>query len=168
MIYIHFIINPISGKGNHVLDEATLRPYFPESQYKIVTYHTKYKKHATELTNSIIGYNPDCIVACGGDGTINEVASCLVNADIPLGIIPVGSGNGLASNLNIPRNLEKAIDIIKNGITSKIDVGTVNGQCFFSNMGVGIDAMIIKKYELGRKTNASGLYKGCDFFRHAI
>ena len=97
--------------------------------------------------------NPDCIIACGGDGTINEVASSLVNSNIKLGIIPVGSGNGLASNLKIPKKIAEAISIIKAGISSKIDVGKVNSQYFFSNMGIGIDSMIIKKYEhSGKRT----------------
>jgi diacylglycerol kinase family enzyme len=75
------------------------------------------------------------------------VASCLINTKIKLGIIPFGSGNGLASNLNIPKSLEKAAEIIRKGNSQLIDVGKVNDHYFFSNMGVGIDALIIKKYE---------------------
>lgn len=151
MKYIHFIVNPISGKASHDITESFLKQYFDENEYRIAVYHTKYPKHAIELTNAIVSYNPDCIVACGGDGTINEVASCLVNTPIKLGIIPVGSGNGLASNLNIPRDIDRAIAIIKHGIQSKIDVGRINEHYFFSNMGVGIDAMIIGKYEQSGK-----------------
>ncbi|MFY7666133.1 diacylglycerol/lipid kinase family protein [Flavobacterium sp.] len=148
---IHFIVNPISGKASHDITESFLKQHFPEHLYKIAVYHTKYPKHAIELTNAIVGYNPDSIVACGGDGTINEVATCLVNTPIKLGIIPVGSGNGLASNLNIPRNIDIAIAIIKHGTSTKIDVGRINEHYFFSNAGVGIDAMIIGKYEKSGK-----------------
>ena len=146
MRYIHFIVNPISGKGKHEISSDYLKSYFP-SDFLIKVDYTEHKNHATVLTNKAIEANPDCIVACGGDGTINEVASCLIGTAIKLGIVPVGSGNGLASNLQIPRKLQHALEIIKAGNTLAMDIGKVNNQYFFSNMGIGIDAMIIKKYE---------------------
>lgn len=156
MTYIHFIINPISGSGKHNLAASFILQHFPVGEYKIAVDYTNHKKHAVELTKAAIKQNPDYIVACGGDGTINEVASCLVNTSIILGIIPVGSGNGLASNLNIPRDFKKSIDIIKNGKTTFMDVGKINEFYFFSNMGIGIDALIIKKYERsGNRTLSS-------------
>ncbi len=147
MRYIHFIINPISGKGKHNINKTELEKYFPKESFKIEVDYSNYKKHAITLTKKAIENNPNCIVACGGDGTINEVASCLINTKIKLGIIPVGSGNGLASNLSIPKSLDKATEIIRKDNTKFIDVGKVNEQYFFSNVGVGIDALIIKKYE---------------------
>lgn len=151
MIYIHFIVNPISGKGNHIIGKVELEKHFPKESFKIEIDYSNHKKHAITLTKKAIENNPTCIVACGGDGTINEVASCLVNTKIKLGIIPVGSGNGLASNLNIPKEFEKATAIIRNGNSQTIDVGQVNEHYFFSNMGIGIDAQIIKKYETYKK-----------------
>ena len=153
MIYIHFIINPISGSGKHNLSASYLLNQFPKEKYKIEVDYTNQKKHAIALTKAAITRNPDYIIACGGDGTINEVASCLVGTSVKLGIVPVGSGNGLASNLNIPRNFDKAIAIIKKGNSTAMDVGQLNHKYFFSNMGIGIDAMIIKKYErAGKRT----------------
>ena len=151
MKYLHFIVNPISGKGNHMIDEVLLKNYFPIDQYKIVLAFTEYTQPADELAPKAVLQQPDCIIACGGDGTINEVASAIVRTDIKLGIIPVGSGNGLASNLKIPRNIEKAIAIIKNEQSTSIDAGQINEHYFFSNMGLGIDAMIIDKYEKSKK-----------------
>ncbi|KFF15806.1 diacylglycerol/lipid kinase family protein [Flavobacterium hydatis] len=151
MTYIHFIVNPISGNGKHNITEAFLRNSFPASEFKIEIDYTNRKKHAIELTKAAVANNPNYIVACGGDGTINEVASCLIGTTIKLGIIPVGSGNGLASNLNIPRKFEKAIEIIRKGTVSTIDVGKINEHYFFSNTGIGIDSMIIKKYEQSGK-----------------
>ncbi|MBN9284525.1 MULTISPECIES: diacylglycerol kinase family protein [Flavobacterium] len=147
MKYIHFIVNPISGKGKHKIRKEDLEAFFPSNEYKIVVDYSEYKKHAIELTKNAVAKNPEMIVACGGDGTIHEVASGLVNTSIALGILPVGSGNGLASNLSIPKDFEKAIRIIKQGNESAIDVGSINNHYFFSNMGLGIDALIIKKYE---------------------
>jgi len=159
MVYIHFIINPISGNGKHNLTASLLRNFFPRSEFTIEVDYTKYKQHAIALTKYAAIKNPDIIVACGGDGTINEVASCLVGTSIKLGILPVGSGNGLASNLNIPKNIDKALKIIRKGHSNPIDVGQINDKYFFSNMGIGVDAMIIKKYDQSGKRTLSAYVK---------
>jgi len=153
-MYIHFIINPISGTGKHEITKEILRKFFPEDRVEVE--FSEYKKHAILLTQEAILENPDIVVACGGDGTINEVASCLVGTKIKLGIIPIGSGNGLASNLKISCILEEAIRSIKVGKTVTIDVGKANDHYFFSNIGLGIDALIIKKYEATKKRTLSG------------
>ena len=159
MKYIHFIINPISGDGKHNLSRTVLEKYFSEKEYKIAVDYSNHKHHAIMLTNNAVAKSPDYIVACGGDGTINEVASCLVNTQIKLGIIPIGSGNGLASNLKIPKLLEDATQVIKNGKTQFIDIGKVNQHYFFSNMGIGIDALIIKKYDSYKKRTLTAYIK---------
>ena len=159
MKYIHFIINPISGDGKHNLSRTVLEKYFSEREYKIAVDYSNHKHHAIMLTNNAVTKSPDYIVACGGDGTINEVASCLVNTQIKLGIIPIGSGNGLASNLKIPKLLEEATQVIKNGKTQFIDIGKVNQHYFFSNMGIGIDALIIKKYDSFKKRTLTAYIK---------
>lgn len=159
MVYIHFIVNPISGSGKHNITATFLQHYFPKSEFKVAVDYTKYKQHAIEIAKDAANKNPDIIVACGGDGTINEVASCLVGTNIKLGIIPVGSGNGLASNLNIPKNLEKAIISLRKGNVNFIDVGKINDKYFFSNIGLGVDAMIIKKYEQSGKRRLSTYIK---------
>ncbi|PTS91595.1 lipid kinase [Flavobacterium sp. HMWF030] len=147
MIYIHFIINPVSGGGRHSLPDFYIRQFFPSDRYKISTDYTMSRKHALVLTQKALQQNPDIIVACGGDGTINEVASCLIGTDVKLGIIPLGSGNGLASHLNIPHDIGKSLEVIREGRKIRIDAGRINQHYFFSNTGIGIDAMIIRKYE---------------------
>lgn len=147
MKQIHFIVNPIAGSGKYTLELDDLNSVFDSNGYKIIIKKSNFKKHAIELTKESINEQADIIVACGGDGTINEVASCLVNTVIPLGIIPIGSGNGLASNLKIPKNIEKAIQKIKTNNQIKIDVGVFNNHFFFSNCGVGFDASVVKNYE---------------------
>jgi YegS/Rv2252/BmrU family lipid kinase len=144
---IHFIINPIAGSGNHKIDQTFLESFFNKDEYYITTKYSTYKTHTRELTKISIKEKADIIVACGGDGTINEVASCIIGTRILLGIIPLGSGNGLASNLKIPKNLNKAIRIIKSRNVRVIDIGRLNEKYFFSNTGVGFDAYVIKNYE---------------------
>ena len=147
---IHFIVNPISGSGKHSLSEQFLRKYFNDNTYTITVKSSEYRGHAIELTKESINQYAEIIVACGGDGTINEVASTLIGENIPLGIIPLGSGNGLASNLKIPHKIEQAITVIKNNYQTKIDVGCVNNRYFFSNTGFGFDANVIENYEVSQ------------------
>ncbi|GGF14665.1 diacylglycerol/lipid kinase family protein [Flavobacterium limi] len=147
--YIHFIVNPISGGGTHNINAQMIRNFFPS--YVVVVEYTQYKGHAMALATAAMENDPYCIVACGGDGTVNEVASCLVKSKIILGIIPVGSGNGLASHLKIPKQIDRAMDIISKGRTIRIDAGKANNYYFFSNMGIAIDGMIIKKYEKAKR-----------------
>jgi YegS/Rv2252/BmrU family lipid kinase len=147
MKVVHFIVNPIAGKGKAVITEQYLSKYFEKKEYSIAVKHSKYKGHAKLLAEQSLQEKATIIVACGGDGTINEVASCLVHTKVALGIIPIGSGNGLARNLNISMNVEKAIDIIKKSITVKIDVGKINDFYFFSNAGIGFAANTILNFE---------------------
>ncbi|SDM36487.1 diacylglycerol/lipid kinase family protein [Kriegella aquimaris] len=161
MIRIHFIVNPIAGHGRSSLTETLLELYFVRGVHQLTVKHSEYKWHASQLTRESISEKANIIVACGGDGTINEVASCLIGSTIPLGIIPIGSGNGLASNLRIPKQLRKALEIIKNQWTVKIDVGKINDRHFFSNMGIGFDASVIKHYESSQKRTLSGYVRAC-------
>ena len=161
MTKIHFIINPIAGKGIRYLSMELLQSIFPIETYAIIIKYSKYKKHATILTNQSVADGAHIIVACGGDGTINEVASCLLNTNIKLGIVPLGSGNGLASNLNIPRKILTSLYIIKQQKAIKIDVGSVNQKYFFSNAGLGFDATVIKNYESSNKRTLIGYILAC-------
>jgi len=124
-----------------------LDDFFEQQIYELEIKESQYAKHAIVLTLESIAEKAEIIVACGGDGTINEVASCLVNTNVILAIIPMGSGNGLASNLKIPRNLSKALRLIKKNITIEIDAGLINNKLFFSNTGIGFDAEVIFNFE---------------------
>ena len=110
---IHFIVNPIAGSGKNKLSKDELNKFFGSELFEIVIKESQFSKHAVVLAKESIAEKADVIVACGGDGTINEIASCLVNTEVILGIVPMGSGNGLASNLKISRKIGRALKIIK-------------------------------------------------------
>lgn len=148
---VHFIVNPIAGKGDSIIDEGLLSQYFEPEHFDVCLKISSYAGHATELTNNSVSEGARIIVACGGDGTINEVASCLVHSKVQLGIVPMGSGNGLAESLDISRNLKKALETIKQGVVNRIDVAMVNGKPFFSNMGIGFDAKVISNYNASQQ-----------------
>ena len=148
---VHFIVNPIAGRGDLKFNESLLSGYFDSEQYELTVKVSNYAGHATILSTESLKEGAQVLVACGGDGTINEVASCLVGTEVSLGVIPIGSGNGLAESLGIPRKVKEAIDIIKKGKTNNIDAALVNGKPFFSNMGIGFDAKVISNYNKSGK-----------------
>lgn len=150
--HILFIVNPISGvkKKTSVLKqiengiEATL------FTYEIVL--TEYAGHAAELAKKAAEEGVDIVVAVGGDGTVNEVARSLVHSNSALGIIPRGSGNGLARHLQIPMDVKKALKIINQASIQCLDYGKINGQPFFCTCGVGFDAFVSLKFaESGKR-----------------
>lgn len=143
---IHFIVNPISGKGKNKLDSQVISSVLNNNDFHVVIKTTKYANNAAALTKASILEGANAIIACGGDGTVNEVASQLVDSPILLGIIRLGSGNGLASHLGISPSINEALEVIKQYNNTKIDVGTVNEHFFFSNMSLGIGARIINHY----------------------
>ena len=143
---IHFIVNPISGNGNNLITPKLVSGVFNFDEFKVKIKQTQRPIHAKELALKSIKEGADVIVACGGDGTVNEIASSLVGSNVKLGIVPMGSGNGLASALKIPKSISGALNVIKNSNSTQIDVGEINKHYFFSNTGIGFDANVINNY----------------------
>ncbi|WP_300699309.1 diacylglycerol kinase family protein [uncultured Bacteroides sp.] len=149
---ISFIVNPKSGTQSkehilHLLDEKLDRTKFLS---EIV--YTEYAGHAIEIAAQKAKENEFAVVAIGGDGTINEIARSLVHTKTALGIIPCGSGNGLARHLQIPMDSKRAIEIINGGVLDVIDYGKINDVPFFCTCGVGFDAFVSLKFaKAGRR-----------------
>ena len=143
-----FIVNPASGPQNGAADEfATLVSKHIDSKeidYQIEV--TQYAQHASELSKKAVEQNTDIIVAVGGDGTVNEVASSIIGSHTALGIIPAGSGNGLAHHLKIPFNLPDAIALMNAGRVLLMDTISVNDIPFLSIAGIGFDALVADKF----------------------
>lgn len=132
-----FIVNPISGKGRKKRLINRLR----NAGYNVVC--TEYAGHAEVIARET---SEDIVIAVGGDGTVNEVARGLVGTDKTLGIIPCGSGDGLARHLGISHLFYKALQTINAGKTSHMDAGTIDGRFFFSVCGVGFDAVVSERF----------------------
>ena len=148
---IHFIINTISGKGNNSLNKNLIDTVFSPLKYHIVLKKSKFSSDIVNHTTESLKEAPSIIVACGGDGTINEVGSLLVGTPTKLGIIPFGSGNGLALSLNIPNQVFYALKAIKSGHIKKIDVGFINQYSFFCNASLGTIAKMVHYYNTNPK-----------------
>lgn len=144
---ILFILNPVAGGGKAAEQVApAVHEIFLESGITYDIAATKKKGDGTVLAERAAEAGYTTVVAVGGDGTINEVATGLVGTPIVLGIIPVGSGNGLARGLRIPLNYWDACRLILRGESLAIDVGEVCGRYFFATSGIGFDAHVGKIY----------------------
>jgi YegS/Rv2252/BmrU family lipid kinase len=137
-----FIINPIAGIRSKTNLEKIIRRHLNTKIYEPEFRYTEYKGHGAKLAKKALKRGIQKIVAVGGDGTVNEVGSVLINKDATLGIIPVGSGNGLARHLHIPVRVKEAVEIINRHKEIRIDCGLVNGVPFFCTCGVGFDAFV--------------------------
>lgn len=120
--------------------------------------YTQYAGHAVKLSRQAVADGIDIIVAAGGDGTINEVAGQMIDKEAVLGIIPMGSGNGLARHLGIPRHIEKAVRLINQYDFTKIDTCSINNAPFVSIAGVGFDALVAKYFAKGERRGFMGYF----------
>lgn len=149
---IVFVINPISGTHNKELLVKVIENRIDRDKYDCQLVYTQYAAHAVEIAAQKAQEKVFAVIAVGGDGTINEIARSLIHTDTALGIIPCGSGNGLARHLQIPMDVRKAIDIINNGMVRRMDYGIINDVPFFCTCGVGFDAFVSLKFsQAGRR-----------------
>ena len=140
---IIFIVNPISGNHNKNNFPVLVDNYIDKNKFDYKIVFTERVNHATELTMKAIEDGFKYIAAVGGDGTINEIAKCLIGKEQVLVIVPFGSGNGLARHLELPFKTERLItEVINNGDIYKMDTATMNGTPFISIAGIGFDALI--------------------------
>ena len=138
------IINPKAGTDSKrgIEEMVTTRLGFrPEVAY------TSGRGSAHILASEAAARGVTTVIAAGGDGTINETAGALLNTSTALGIIPCGSGNGLARHLNIPMDPAGAVDVIASGHIERCDYGTADGSPFFCTFGVGFDAAVSAKFD---------------------
>lgn len=148
---IVFIMNPISGTSSKISIPDIIGSKLDTSKFNYDITYTEYAGHASEIAEKAVKDNTDIVVAIGGDGTVNEVARKLINTETALGIIPSGSGNGLARHLLIPMDTKKAIEIINECEIHKLDYGIINDIPFFCTCGMGFDAFISLKFAMSGK-----------------
>jgi diacylglycerol kinase (ATP) len=141
-----FVINPASGTNNTAWANV-ISEYFAGLSHTIELLELQEDFEAQAIINKIDAFKPDKVVAVGGDGTIKLVAECLLQKDIPLGILPAGSANGLAKELGISDVPQEALDILLTGEIKKIHLTKVNGHLCIHLSDIGFNAYVIKKFE---------------------
>lgn len=145
-IKVQAIINPISGVGSKRKIPKMIEEICRKGNCSLKISFTDYAGHASILTRRALEEGTQYILAVGGDGTVNEIARTMIHSDAVLGIIPKGSGNGLARELHIPMDVKRALDLIVKGHVTTIDCCKANGQIFFCTCGVGFDAAVSQKF----------------------
>jgi len=155
------IVNPLSGAGANpdvaAQRKALLVRRFVDAGITGGVHVTERRGHATELAANAVAQGARVVLAWGGDGTINEIASVLSGTATALAVIPAGSGNGFARDLAIPWQPDDAIRIAIRGRDRAIDAGEINGRLFFNIAGIGIDAVIAEQFNAQGKLGRRGL-----------
>jgi len=153
---IFLIINEFAGHRQAAKAVELVIPFLKNNGKTVEYAFTNHPGHATELARQASAGGFDLVVAVGGDGTVNETALGLVGTETPMGIIPMGSGNGLARELGIPMNMRKSARTLIDGNTLHLDVCTLNNQRFLCTSGIGFDALVADKMS---KASSRGFLK---------
>lgn len=171
--HIVFIVNPKSGIERQKEISHAIDVHLDSKQYTHEISFTEYARHGTLLAREAAESGAYAVVAVGGDGSVNDVVHGLAGTDTALGIIPKGSGNGMARTMGIPLTTEEAVKVISNGKRAAMDIGYANDRIFISNAGVAFDALISKKFAKSERrglaiyswlvTKHLWLYKTWDF-----
>lgn len=150
---ILFVVNPAAGKKRKVAVKEFIESHFRGVDHTVAVSFSL--GQFEEIKARALAEQYTDVVACGGDGTVNKVAAFACKNGLRLGILPLGSGNGLARSVGISMDLKKALRQIEIGKTTTIDAGVMNGHMFFCASGIGFDAHIAALFE---KTDARGLW----------
>ncbi|MEO7967510.1 MAG: diacylglycerol kinase family protein [Opitutus sp.] len=135
-------MNPRSGRAMRAL--PAVRSFAANSGASVVL--TERSRHATELAQHALQTGVELVVAVGGDGTMNEVASALVATPAVLGLVPCGSGNGLGRHLKIHGSVRNSLELLRSGAPQSIDSGLADGHPFFTAAGMGFEAKVALEF----------------------
>ncbi|HLO04140.1 MAG TPA: diacylglycerol kinase family protein [Symbiobacteriaceae bacterium] len=135
-----FIVNPTAGHGRALQTWRKVEALAQAAgEYGIKI--TKHSRHGEALAREAVAEGYDRVIVLGGDGTVNEVIQGLIHTEVPLAVIPTGTGNDWVRTAGVPRDIEKAFAIAYHGQIARHDVGLIHGQRYFMNIaGVGFDA----------------------------
>ena len=164
MSKLHFIFNPVAGNGASAQVFAQMEALLRARNIDYSFSRSEYPGHAHDLTREALLAEHECIVAVGGDGTVREVAMEMVGSNVPLGMLPCGTGNDMVRALHVPSEPEAVLDILLNATPKWMDAAEANGKLFFNIGGFGfdVDALInterYKKYLKGMAAYLAGLF----------
>ncbi|MFB6317513.1 diacylglycerol/lipid kinase family protein [Saccharicrinis sp. FJH54] len=151
---ILFVINPVSGDTDKAELEERIERLSVAKNIKCDLFYTTGKDDEERLKERLKTCNPDKVVSVGGDGTCNLTARVLLHSDIQLGIIPLGSANGLAKELELPVDLDESLDIVTGNQIKTIDVLKINNHISLHLSDIGVNAEVVNRFE---KDNVRGL-----------
>ncbi|MBL7825542.1 MAG: diacylglycerol kinase family lipid kinase [Saprospiraceae bacterium] len=139
---IVFIVNPKAGTNLQKNIVTTVEKHLNHRRFIYGIWPTEGPGHGYKLAQKAIAEGYEIVVAVGGDGSINEIASALINTKVALGIVPAGSGNGLAMHLGYGREISRAVKLLNSAEVRLMDVGYMNDRPFFNVAGIGFDGLV--------------------------
>ena len=142
---IRFIINPRSGVHRKRNIPVLIEKNLDHSQWDAEICLTEYAGHGAKLAKAAVDHGHAMVVACGGDGSVNEISSQLIGTHTVLGVVPNGSGNGFAGHLGIGRDVVRAIQLLNHGKLITVDTCQMNGHSFVNLAGIGFDGVVSKR-----------------------
>ncbi len=164
---ILFIVNPISGGLSKRKLPQLIVKKLDRNLFEPELFYTSLKLNAREITLKALAEKFDIIIASGGDGTMNQVAQCLINTDVIMGILPLGSGNGLARHLNIPLKVSRAIGFINKLNVQRIDTIKINDEYSVNCIGIGFDAFVAHQFsKLPKRGFQTYIATTLKYFKH--
>jgi len=145
---LRFIFNPKSGRQRRNAGILPLLRAYAAAHGSADLVCTEGPGHATDLAREAAGAGYQRVVAVGGDGTVNEVAQALIHTPVIMGLVPCGSGNGLALHLGLPKTVPAALALAASADcrVAELDTGSVNGLLFVNAMGLGLDADVARRF----------------------
>ena len=141
---VYLIFNPVSGQGDAEAELALIRQEI-EAKVPLKILETSPEETAADLTQRAIAHSADCVIASGGDGTVSAVAGAMVESDIPLGIIPRGTANAIASAFGISNDLQDACHVVLSGVSRNVDIANCDGRPLMLLAGIGLEADVIEQ-----------------------
>ncbi|GAB3978533.1 hypothetical protein GCM10028806_41860 [Spirosoma terrae] len=159
MIFL-FAINPVSGGKAKTDWETGIQNHFANSSHTAELLYLDGKTDEQTLPKKIADLKPDRVVAVGGDGTIKFVAEQLLGSQIPLGVLPAGSANGMAKELGIPADIEGSLNVLEHGVVKPTDVISVNGNICLHLADIGLNAQLVRHYQKNNLRGKFGYLQG--------
>jgi YegS/Rv2252/BmrU family lipid kinase len=146
-VKVLFVLNSKSGKGSGENLEKLITDSAAEAGYEYRIYKMQGGDEEANVRKELDLYSPDTVACAGGDGTVNMMACILAHTETKLLIIPAGSANGMAKELQIDSRFPEALSLLKTGTAHKIDLLKVNGKICIHLADVGLNARIVKRFE---------------------
>jgi diacylglycerol kinase (ATP) len=156
MAGLHLIWNPVAGNGLAVKAYAEVTGALDQRGIPFTAAKSAYPGHAVELTKQALAEGYERVLVLGGDGTMREVAATLQGTEIPMAIIPCGTGNDMSRPLGIPTDPVKALDVAIYGEKRHMDAGYANQELFFNVAGFGFDVDVLDYTEIYKKKSKNG------------
>ncbi|MCS6833355.1 MAG: diacylglycerol kinase family lipid kinase [Flammeovirgaceae bacterium] len=164
MTKLLFVINPIAGGRDKNAFLKNLETYATTYEFDYRYYLTKGNDDQQEISRQLVDYEPDTVVAVGGDGTLLLVAELLINTPIALGVVPMGSANGMAKELDIPTAEDEAMELLVSGHVRQLDMLHINKKRFCLHIAdIGFNAKIVKHFQQNKLRGLIGY--ALHFFR---